>query len=71
MRGLFTAGSDKLGNQANTILKTTLKGKQIDIALLDFSKTFDKVLHQRFNNRLNLFGIHDILQRIQVSKTGR
>jgi hypothetical protein len=41
------------------ILKTTSKGKQIDIALLDFSKTFNKVLHQRFNNRLNLFGIHD------------
>jgi curli biogenesis system outer membrane secretion channel CsgG len=25
MRGLFTAGSDKLGNQANTILKTHLQ----------------------------------------------
>jgi hypothetical protein len=41
------------------ILKTTSKGKQIDIALLDFSKAFDKVLHQRVNNELNVFGIRD------------
>ena len=41
------------------ILKTTSKGKQIDIALLDFSKAFDKVPHQRFNNKLNVFGIRD------------
>jgi hypothetical protein len=34
------------------ILKTTSKGKQIDIALLDFSKTFDKVPNQRLNNKL-------------------
>ena len=41
------------------ILKTTSKGKQIDIALLDFSKAFDKVSHQRVNNELNVFGIRD------------
>ena len=41
------------------ILKTTSKGKQIDIALLDFSKAFNKVPRQRFNNRFNLFGIRD------------
>jgi hypothetical protein len=29
MRGLFTAGSDKLGNQANTILKTHFTFKYI------------------------------------------
>jgi hypothetical protein len=37
------------------ILKTTSKGKQIDIALLDFSKAFDKVPHQRLNNKLIFF----------------
>ena len=41
------------------ILKTTSKGKQIDIALLDFSKAFDKVPHQRLNNKLKWFGIRD------------
>jgi hypothetical protein len=41
------------------ILKTTSKGKQIDIALLDFSKAFDKVPHQRLNNKLNVVGIRD------------
>ena len=41
------------------ILKTTSKGKQIDIALLDFSKAFDKVPHQRLNNKLNFVGIRD------------
>ena len=41
------------------ILKTTSKGKQIDIALLDFSKAFDKVPHQRLNNKLKCFGIRD------------
>ena len=41
------------------ILKTTSKGKQIDIALLDFSKAFDKVSHQRVNNELIVCGIRD------------
>jgi hypothetical protein len=41
------------------ILKATTKGKQIDIALLDFSKAFDKVPHQRLNNKLNFVGIRD------------
>ena len=43
----------------NQLIPTTSKGKQIDIALLDFSKAFDKVPHQRLNNKLNWFGIRD------------
>jgi hypothetical protein len=39
------------------ILQTTSKGKQIDIALLDFSKAFDKVPHQRLNNNFFLASV--------------
>jgi viroplasmin and RNaseH domain-containing protein len=39
MRGLFTAGSDKLGNQANTILKTHLQQSNRKFCQLgDFTK---------------------------------
>jgi hypothetical protein len=39
------------------ITKRAANNKQIDIILLDFSKTFDKVLHKRLLNKLNYYGI--------------
>ena len=33
------------------------RGKQVDMALLDFSKAFDKVAHQRLLRKLEYYGI--------------
>ena len=45
--------------------------KQIDIILLDFSKAFDSVPHQRFLNKLRYYGINNIYQWIKAWLTQR
>ena len=42
-----------------------MAGNQIDIILLEFSKTFDKVPHQRLIHWLNDYAIRDFLENRQ------
>ena len=39
------------------ILTSFDAGKQVDIAILDFSKTFDKVSHKKFLHKLDHYGV--------------
>jgi len=39
------------------MLKNRDQGKQIDVAILDFSKAFDTVPHRRLLNKLQDYGI--------------
>ena len=41
----------------DSIAKTLDKGEQVDIILLDFSKAFDKVPHQRLLQKLEYYGV--------------
>jgi hypothetical protein len=54
------------------ILSIRDKGVQSDIAILDFSKAFDKVPHARLINKLRLYGIHgNTLNWIEAFLHGR
>ena len=45
---------------------------QVDVAILDFEKAFDKVAHSRLTHKLNYYGIRgELLQWIQSSLTNR
>ena len=49
------------------MLKNRDQGKQIDVAILDFSKAFDTVPHRRLLNKLQHYGIDgDLLQWIEA-----
>ena len=39
------------------LLKSFDAGKQVDIAIRDFSKAFDKVLHKKLLHKLDHYGI--------------
>ena len=45
---------------------------QVDVAILDFEKAFDKVAHSRLTHKLNYYGIRgELLQWIQSFLTNR
>ena len=45
---------------------------QVDVAILDFKKAFDKVAHSRLTHKLNYYGIRgELLQWIQSFLTNR
>ena len=45
---------------SHDILKRLDKREQIDMAILDFSKAFDVVPHQRLMSKLRLYGLKDV-----------
>ena len=44
---------------AESIQRYLNSNKQVDVLILDFSKAFDKVAHQRLLPKLNHYGIRD------------
>jgi hypothetical protein len=48
---------EKYAVTIHDMLQSFDKKKQLDIAILDFSKAFDTVLHDRFLHKLNNYGI--------------
>ena len=54
------------------LAKSMYSGKQVDVAVMDFSKAFDVVPHKRLLNKLNFYGIiGNALNWIEVFLTGR
>ena len=52
--------------------KNINSGKQVDVAILDFSKAFDKVSHRRLSSKLDYYGIlHHTKQWIACFLSGR
>jgi hypothetical protein len=47
----------------NDLLKSYDKGKQIDMAILDFSKIFDTVPHKKLLHKLDQYGIRGPVRR--------
>ena len=47
----------------NDIAKYLNHGKQVDMGILDFSKSFDKVPHTRLSNKLHYYGIQGKTRR--------
>ena len=41
------------------IAKNMLMGKQTDLILLDYSKAFDKIAHEKLISKLHFYGIRD------------
>lgn len=48
----------QLISMIHNLAKGLSEGKQIDIILLDFTKVFNKVPHQRLLYKMNYYGIH-------------
>ena len=53
----------------NNIAKNLALGDQVDVILLDFSKAFDKVPHQRLLHKLQYYGVHDKIQSFLTNRT--
>ena len=54
------------------LAQSMCSGKQVDVAVMDFSKAFDVVPHQRLLNKLNFYGIRgNALKWIEAFLTGR
>ena len=54
------------------LMRKSLAGSQIDLVLLDFSKVFDKVNHQKLLLKLHRYGIRGLsLKWIQAFLSGR
>ena len=55
MQAMLWTKSDKVDETA----KNMQTGKQTDLILLDFSKAFDKVAHEKLISKLHFYGIQD------------
>ena len=54
------------------LMRNSLAGSQTDLVLLDFSKAFDKVSHQKLLLKLHNYGLRDpSLKYIQAFLSGR
>ena len=62
----------QLLNLADQLIKGLVKDRQLDLAILDFSKAFDRVPHERLLKKLDHYGIRgNILDWIRSFLTDR